>query len=147
MQDEDLRLKNKLQKLEDILEKQRWTQKEAAIRFEKTVARLEQENEELKFDAAYNKEQARRYQAILDNLEEGIWVMDGEGNVVSINSRARELIDENAVTPLLYEASSPEGEPLSVDIEEEERLTISVRPIKDSDGQIVGSLAVVRIRS
>lgn len=147
MPDDDLRLKNKLQKLEDILEKQRWTQKEAAIKFEKTVARLEQENEELKFDAAYNKEQAGRYQSILENLEEGIWVMDQEGNVVSINSRARELIDEDAVTPILYEAGTPDGEPLSVELNEDESITISARPMKDRDGLIVGSLAVVRKRT
>lgn len=159
MQEETLRLQSKLHKLEDVLEKQRWTQKEQALKFEKAVNKLERELEDEKFQAQYNKEQIQRYQLVLNNLNEGIYAMDSDGNVFAMNEKAKELLDEDAITPVLLEASSGENIQRTIDSsindyspDESETecgaaprmVTISARPLRDEEGKIVGSVAVVR---
>lgn len=152
MQEEDLRLKSKLQKLEEILEKQRWSQKEAAIKFEKAVARLEQEIEDLKFDSDYNKEQIKHYKLVLENLEEGIYTMDAAGDVKPLNKIASSLIDEEGITPVLLTASTPTGidrtetsEDLMIWQNHSIRArSIRARSMRDEEGKIIGSLAVIR---
>jgi PAS domain-containing protein len=157
MHDETLKLQSKLHKLEDLLEKQRWLQKEQALKFEKNIERLERELEEHKFQAQYNREQIQRFQLILRNLNEGIYAMDAGGNIFAMNSRAQELLDEDLVVPILLEATSGRDIVESVKNERSDLspshadtdappdvVLISAHPLKDEDNKIVGSIAVLR---
>lgn len=156
MQDETMRLQSKLNKLEDVLEKQRWTQKEQALKFEKAIDKLERELEEERFQALYQKEQVRRYQLVLNSLAEGIYAMDSEGNVFAMNELARQQLDEDMITPILLEATG--GQPVSVaievtspqrfspvDFDAPRTVSIEARPIFDEERKIVGSIAKMRI--
>ena len=148
MNDESIRLKTKLQRLEDVLEKQRWKQKEQLIKFEKTVDKLTEELEEKKFSASYNKEQILRYQLILDNLVEGIYAMDADGNVLAINENAKSMVSENDITPVLLKASTikDDNSCLTETIEDEEHMYLIIaRPMKDKEGKVVGSVASIRV--
>ncbi len=149
MNDESIRLKSKLQRLEDVLEKQRWSQKEQLIKFEKTVERLEQELEEQRFTANYNKEQIARYQIVLNNISEGVYAMDADGNVMFMNEQSKEMLSEEEITPYLLKASSGSngnadssaGEVVEIG---ETIYQITARPLIDTDEKIVGSVASVR---
>lgn len=156
MQDETLRLQSKLNRLEDVLEKQRWSQKEQALKYEKNINKLEQELEEERFQSAYNKEQIQRYQLVLNSMAQGVYAMDAEGNVFAMNELAREQLDEELITPILLEATG--GEPVMrcmqisspqkfspTDFESPRLVTIEARPIYDDDRKIVGSVAMMRL--
>ena len=157
MHDDTLRLQSKLQKLEELLEKQRWAQKEQALKFEKATDKLERELEEQKFQSDYNKEQIERYRLVLDNLSEGIYAMDADGNVFPMNTRATELLDEASIVPILLEASTGRRlvenvEVASTDYSPQAAATtvalhmvkVSARPLTDDEGKIVGSVAMLR---
>lgn len=149
MNDESIRLKSKLQRLEDVLEKQRWSQKEQLIKFEKTVERLEQELAEQKFAADYNKEQVIRYQLVLNNISEGIYAMDADGNVMLLNEQAHSMLSEEEITPHLLTASSldrSQSQKSHVEVVEidESIYQITARPLIDLENKIVGSVASVR---
>lgn len=148
MQDETQRLKSKLERLEEVLEKQRWTQKDQLMKFEKTVDKLEQAIADYKFSADYSKEQITRYQLVLNNLAEGIWAMDSEGNVLPMNPRAAELIDSQEITEVLLEATAGEHIQRRIAIDDEKRthstVSVSAHPLRDEDNKIVGAVAVVR---
>lgn len=156
MQDETFKLQSKLNKLEDVLEKQRWTQKEQALKYEKNVNKLEQELEEERFQSAYNKEQIQRYQLVLNSMAQGVYAMDAEGNVFAMNELAREQLDEELITPILLEATG--GEPVirslqisspqkfsPDDFDSPRMVTIEARPIHDDERNIVGSIAMMRV--
>jgi len=157
MQDETMRLQSKLHKLEDVLEKQRWTQKEQALKFEKAVGKLEQELEEERFQSLYNKEQVQRYQLVLNSMAEGIYAMDSEGNVFAMNDLARNHLDEDLITPILLQATG--GQPVSIsmnvsspqefsptEFDSPRTVTIDARPIFDHERKIVGSIALMRMQ-
>lgn len=157
MQDETLRLQSRVHKLEELLEKQRWMQKEQALKFEKTINRLERELEEQKFQSQYQKEQVQRFQLVLRNLNEGIYAMDADGNVFAVNARAHELLDEDLVVPILLEASTGQDVSKVVELQNDnyspqellaevipQAVSVFARPLKDEEEKIVGSIAVVR---
>lgn len=148
MQDETQRLKSKLERLEEVLEKQRWTQKEQLLKFEKTVDKLEQAIADYKFSADYSKEQIARYQLVFNNLSEGIWAMDSDGNVLPMNPRASQLIDVHEITEVLLEATAGEHVSRRVAIDDEKRthstVNVSAHPLKDEQNKIVGAVAVVK---
>lgn len=156
MQDETYRLQSKLNKLEDVLEKQRWTQKEQALKYEKNVSKLEQEIEEERFQSAYFKKQIQRYQLVLNSMAQGVYAMDSDGSVFAMNEVAREQLDEELITPILLEATGGEPVKRSMEISSPQKfspteyesprmVTIEARPIYDDERKIVGSLALMRI--
>lgn len=149
MNDESIRLKTKLQRLEDVLEKQRWKQKEQLIKFEKTVDNLERELEEKRFSSNYNKEQVLRYQLVLNNLVEGIYAMDADGNVLAVNDQAKEMLSEEEITPVLLKASSTkdiENKCLTETIERNNQVFLIIaKPLVDTDNKVVGSVASIRV--
>ena len=149
MDDESIRLKSKLQRLEDVLEKQRWKQKEQLIKFEKKMDLLEQELEEKKFSANYNKEQVLKYQLILNNLVEGIYSMDADGNVLAVNEQAKVMLTEDEITPVLLKAVSTKADKhscLTESIETENQVYLIIaKPLIDSDDKVVGAVASIRV--
>lgn len=148
MHDETQRLKSKLERLEEVLEKQRWTQKEQLMKFEKTVDKLEQAIADYKFSADYSKEQIARYQLVFNNLAEGIWAMDSEGTVLPMNPRASQLVDAQEITEILLEATAGQQIQRRIALDDEKRshwtVNVSAHPLRDEDNKIVGALAVVR---
>ena len=148
MNDESIRLKTKLQRLEDVLEKQRWSQKEQLIKFEKSIDKLERDRDEQRFAADYNKEQVARYQLVLASLAEGIYAMDADGNVLAMNEQAAKMLSEEEITPYLLQASSFHNSPQSTIVEvveaREQIYQITARPLIDQEGKIVGGVASVR---
>jgi PAS domain-containing protein len=149
MQDETQRLKSKLDRLEEVLEKQRWTQKDQLLKFEKTVDKLEHAIADYKFSADYCKEQIARYQLVFNNLSEGIYAMDSTGNVLAMNPRATELIDEQDIAPVLLEAISGECVQRRITIDDSLRthttVNVNAHPLRDEENKIVGSVAVIRM--
>lgn len=149
MNDEATRLKSKLQRLEDVLEKQRWKQKEQLIKYEKKVDVLEQELEEKRFSSNYNKEQVLKYQLILNNLVEGIYSMDADGNVQAVNEQAKDMLSEDDITPILLKASSTKAGKencLTESIENENQVYLIIaKPLMDSDEKVVGAVASIRV--
>lgn len=125
------------------------SKKEQLIKFEKAIDNLDQKLEETKFSASYNKEQVLRYQLVLNNLVEGIYAMDADGNVMAINEQAKNMVSEEEVTPILLKAVSTkniEDKCLTETIERSNQVFLIIaKPLVDTDGKIVGSVASIRV--
>ena len=72
-----------------------------------------------------------------------------------MNDQARQLLDEDSVTPILLEATAGDSVLMKVETQWPGRfapddkppcmVTVEARPIRDEQGKIVGSVAVMRI--
>ena len=148
MYDEDTRLKDKLQRLEEVLEKQRWAQKEQLLKFEKTVEKLEKDLEQEKFTAEYNKEQIGHYKLVLESLPYGVYMMDERGNVSALNSLGKSLISKKQVAQILLEASAGNDVQESICGSEEDEakgslVNVEAHPLRNENGALVGSIALL----
>ncbi|HEY9784021.1 MAG TPA: hypothetical protein V6D17_01380 [Candidatus Obscuribacterales bacterium] len=155
--DETERLRAKLAKLEEILEKQRWSQREQSVKNQETVESLrnkidslKRELEEYRFSEKYKMEEIAGYRKVFDSMAEAVYVIYETDEVVAFNAAARRLGRIKSLHAPLKKAKrgtviddlilkhTPEDEP------EEVQLNVGIRPLRDGEGKIIGALAVCR---
>lgn len=154
MSDEAERLRAKLSKLEEVLEKQRWTQREQSVKYQNTVEslsrqveKLNQEMEEVRFSESYKNDEIAAYRAVLNSLPEAIYVMYQTDEVVLFNDEAKRLgrisglplqeaIKGRQVKDLELIHSFPDGSTAT--------LQTSAFPLRDGGGTIIGAIAICK---
>src|SRR5262249_35383093 len=149
------RLRAKLAKLEEILEKQRWTQREQSVKYQETMESLRdkidvllRELEESKFSEQYKMEEISGYRKVLDSMAEPIYVVYQTDEIVPFNRPARAIGKMPALYSFMSKSKrgasfeaieiihSPDREPVT--------FTASIRPLRDAEGKVIGAVAVLR---